>query len=188
MSRPRVYETPPIGTKPWPGLLPLWDLDPNDEEARRAVAYACGKFLVEQGGPSMSAKTPERRMDGRCAYRGSRGTMCAWGVFIPDKDYTPRMEGRGVGGTIDFMPGGVSPAWAEMCLLQLVHDEVAKCKDGPWSARLLSAIDRLLPTSNGPSRHRERIILRAMRDGVHDAVLASPEPTPSTTSTDGASR
>lgn len=177
MSRPRVYETPPIGTTPWPGLLPLRDLDPNDDEDRRAVAYACGKFLVEQGGPSRFSD--ERRLDaGTRAYRGPRGTMCAWGAFIPDEDYSPRMEGRGVQGTLDFMP--IHQGWWVMYLLQTVHDEAAKSDGGaapvPWSARMLACIDKILRNLDGPERHRERIYLRAMRDGVLDAVLAIPEP------------
>ena len=173
MSRPRVYETPPIGTTPWPGLLPLRDLDPNNEEDRRSVAYACGRFLVEQGGPSVAAKADSRLLSGDCAYRGSNGTMCAWGAFIPDEEYTPRMEGRGVCGTLDLMSRHVSPVWANMYLLQHVHDVASSAGDSPWSARLLVVIDRLLPEIEGPGRHRNRIILRAMRDGV----LAIPEPT-----------
>ena len=186
MSRPRVYETPPIGTTPWPGLLPLRDLDPNDEEDRRAVAYTCGKFLVEQGGPSVAAEDTSQVLAGDCTYRGSNGTMCAWGAFIPDASYDEGMEGQGVDGVLGKQ--GLPFEWWPMQVLQHVHDVASSAGGSPWSARLLVVIARLLSESEGSDRHRERIILRAMRDGVLDAVLASPEPIPSTPSADGVPR
>lgn len=34
--------------------------------------------------------------DNGCVYRGPNGTKCAVGCLIPDKEYTPQMEGQNV--------------------------------------------------------------------------------------------
>lgn len=35
--------------------------------------------------------------EGECAYRGEGGKMCAVGVLLADEDYSPDMEGCGIG-------------------------------------------------------------------------------------------
>lgn len=41
---------------------------------------------------------------GGCAYRGVAGQKCAIGALIPDKVYTPEIEGMGVGEALNRFP------------------------------------------------------------------------------------
>ena len=66
-----------------------------------------------------------------CAYRGENGTKCAVGCFIPDEDYTARIEGGGVNVAIGRY-ANLGRDWAKrldragtfelLRKLQMVHD------------------------------------------------------------------
>jgi len=43
-----------------------------------------------------NAKSVEDVEEGRCLYRGPEGRKCAVGCLIPDKNYSPYMEGRNI--------------------------------------------------------------------------------------------
>ncbi len=73
-------------------------LNISHQEAFDKVA----RHLAAQGGPSRGLN-PSRNL--MCLYRGHDGRKCAFGIFIPDDEYTPEMEGF----TIDYShaSGGV---------------------------------------------------------------------------------
>lgn len=55
------------------------------------------KHLLTQNKKAMAVYGFAIAMDmPRCAYRGNDGTKCAAGCLIPDDDYNPDMEGRGI--------------------------------------------------------------------------------------------
>lgn len=60
----------------------------------------------------------------RCMYRGSEGRMCPVGYLIPDKDYTPKLEGKSAG---DPAVSSILKKYGHnvyLCMtLQRVHDD-----------------------------------------------------------------
>lgn len=70
----------------------------------------------------------------QCAYRGREGRMCAFGIFIPDDIYSPRMEGC-VASTIYVWPKTCLPIGLKDLArdLQSTHD-IYESK--AWKARL----------------------------------------------------
>lgn len=70
--------------------------------------------------------------EGNCMYRtidDTRGqTCCAVGAFIPDSEYTRKMEGRGVTSLFENYPqiGKLMPLTEEgMVVLQHIHDSTS---------------------------------------------------------------
>lgn len=74
--------------------------------------------LIEQGKHS-------KTIDDGCAYRGDGGCMCAIGVFIPDRMYEQRMEGKVVGQLFSLYASELAPLFPNATLmrrLQRTHD------------------------------------------------------------------
>ncbi len=72
-------------------------------------------FVIEQGKASVTK-------DGKCMYRGPKGTKCAIGALIPDKLYTRNMDTYS---SVDqFIPGCAysDPREAFLSDLQECHD------------------------------------------------------------------
>lgn len=90
--------------------------------------------LVAQGGPSTYGGGKQ------CAYRGADGRKCAVGLWIKDKDYTPKMEGMRPGRPL--IADAVSYLGVSTTLLhelQLAHDGAyIDVSNGvaPWSEAL----------------------------------------------------
>ena len=95
----------------------------------------CRNHLLAQNAKSLRAG-PDQPASGHspsaCAYRGVDGLKCAAGIFIPDEQYSPLLEGRGVRATIfkypgvfaeiDFAPSGSKSASQLLVTLQDCHD------------------------------------------------------------------
>lgn len=84
---------------------------------RQEVFEFVTKFLIAQGKPS-------RASDGKCAYRGVEGRMCAVGCLLPDEDYHKSMENKPVEFLImrhrrDYL----LPHGFLLEMLQLAHDK-----------------------------------------------------------------
>ena len=87
----------------------------NQEVFDKVVQHA-----RQQGGKAVNE-------DGRvCMYRDGLGNKCFAGIFIPDEDYKPEMEGKGVGNLLGHYPG-LRPLFKDvseelMVELQSLHD------------------------------------------------------------------
>ena len=62
-------------------------------EAQEVFDFSVGK-VIEQGVQARGAQN-------QCAYRGGKGTKCAFGHLIPDALYKKRMEGSGAYDLLD---------------------------------------------------------------------------------------
>jgi len=90
------------------------------------------KKLIEQGQPSYNPETES------CLYRGPENLKCAIGHWIPDEDYTPKMEDKSVRGADEYCPT-IGKLTAEFGLdfledLQSAHDSptIAGLKGNAW--------------------------------------------------------
>jgi hypothetical protein len=87
-------------------------------------------FLYKQGEPSVDRVDRGSEV---CAYRGTRGLMCAVGCIIPDEIYRERMEGSGVT-ELEIKARHIpvhKPYWDWvmkhtdlLCSLQTIHDNL----------------------------------------------------------------
>lgn len=71
-----------------------------------------------------------------CAYRGIGGNRCFVGTLIPDDEYVPAMEGRGVVALIDncdYFPEYLEPHVELLDGLQRIHDMASRDQ---WPMRL----------------------------------------------------
>lgn len=59
-----------------------------------------------------------------CAYRGAHGRMCAIGVLITNKEYTPEMEGNNLHDlrNLGLLPNRLIPFAQLLNDLQVIHD------------------------------------------------------------------
>src|SRR4051812_34996113 len=78
-----------------------------------------------------------------CLYRGPDGLMCAVGCLIPDDQYTPALDGDGIGAEVSEIIDSV-PALAGLDLdlltdLQVVHDS-SSVED--WRHELLKVANK----------------------------------------------
>lgn len=62
----------------------------------------------------------------QCRYRGTNGSKCAFGIFIPDDRYSPEMENKGASRVIEQWDlQEFRPFKDIMNRLQLIHDVAA---------------------------------------------------------------
>lgn len=63
--------------------------DTEDRANAQKLCDIAVKGVLQQGCPSTFE-------DGKCAYRGINNTKCAIGFIVPDEDYNPDMETKGI--------------------------------------------------------------------------------------------
>jgi len=86
-------------------------------------------FLYKQGKASMGVAEDGTET---CAYRGSKGLMCAVGCIIPDEIYVPLMEAKAVDELGKFITAPKHKSYKKLlekhisllCELQTVHDDL----------------------------------------------------------------
>lgn len=77
--------------------------------------------MLAQGRRSMLLGSIEAQS--ACAYRSPDALKCAIGQLIPDADYRPEMEGRGVGFMRKCCPSLQALPLLFLANLQVVHDQ-----------------------------------------------------------------
>ncbi len=101
------------------------------KRSRQRLFTRSGRHLMRQGKPALGEN------NATCKYRvHTTNLACAVGCLIPDTAYTPRMEGRTVGGTLGkliALPREGSPKYGLLVDLQNLHDQ---SEPETWYAQL----------------------------------------------------
>jgi hypothetical protein len=86
-------------------------------------------FIVEKNPRSVQSVDADSPTE-ICLYRGPNGSKCAFGVLIPDEDYSEKMEGNGCHSPIftrNYEKWGlVENDWLFYIDLQAVHDRAVR--------------------------------------------------------------
>jgi len=70
-----------------------------------------------------------------CVYKSANGSKCAVGCLFTDEEYSPKMEGHGVGGLYEasLLPSRLIPHLSLLIQLQVIHD---RSLPEQWSSKL----------------------------------------------------
>lgn len=97
------------------------------QELKQDLFTKMFRGLESQGFQQSLLEAPIVRcgLESKCAYRGLEGRKCAVGQLIPDHNYTPHMEGKGL---INNVWGAIFSEWYNydvdvwLCKVQKIHD------------------------------------------------------------------